>query len=337
MACYNPRPVFLVKNVSTGRNRIVFPSRKVVKPSDAIVDWSEEDVSDMALPCTHCAGCKLEYARQWSLKCMHEASFHSNNCFITLTYSDQYLPNYGSLDKSHFPKFIKALRERLRRVGLPNIKFFHCGEYGDKLGRPHYHALIFGYDFPDKVFRSSRRGNDYYESPMLNELWGKGKCIIGNVTLQSAGYVARYAVKKRYGHTAKNYYGKKVPEYAYGSNGIGRRWIEQNWREVYAYDRIVMLNHKNKPVIHKPPRYYDDYLKVVDPVLYAKVKSDRISCAESKINDNTPERLKAKEECKLYCLSRLFREYEEESRSYADITYDPHDYFLPSYIHPPDT
>lgn len=336
MACYNPRPVFLVKNVSTGRNRIVFPSRKVVKPSDAIVDWSEEDVSDMALPCTYCAGCKLEYARQWSLKCMHEASFHNNNCFITLTYSDQHLPNYGSLDKSHFSKFIKALRERLRRAALPNIKFFHCGEYGDKLGRPHYHALIFGYDFPDKVFRSSRRGNDYYESPMLDEIWGKGKCIIGNVTLQSAGYVARYALKKRYGYSAKNYYGNKVPEYAYGSNGIGRRWIEQHWREVYAYDRIVMLNTKNKPVIHKPPRYYDDYLRKVDPLLYEKIKIDRIVSAESK-TDNTPQRLKVKEECKLSCVSRLFREYDEESCSYADITYDPHDCFSPSYINPSGT
>jgi hypothetical protein len=58
------------------------------------------------------------------------------------------LPADGSLDVSHFQKFMKRLRDRIKPL---KIRFFHCGEYGDLTRRPHYHALIFGYDFPDGI------------------------------------------------------------------------------------------------------------------------------------------------------------------------------------------
>ena len=78
------------------------------------------------------------------MRCLHEASLYDNNCFITLTFNDEYV--MPSLDKSIFQKFMKRLR---RMFPDARIRYFMCGEYGDKLSRPHYHACLFGFDFPD--------------------------------------------------------------------------------------------------------------------------------------------------------------------------------------------
>ena len=42
---------------------------------------------DLKVPCGQCIGCRLERSRQWAIRCMHEASLHDKNCFITLTFS----------------------------------------------------------------------------------------------------------------------------------------------------------------------------------------------------------------------------------------------------------
>jgi hypothetical protein len=63
---------------------------------------------------------------------MKLASFVVNNGVV---------PEDGSLNVAHFQKFMKRLRDRIKPL---KIRFFHCGEYGDKTRRPHYHALIFG-------------------------------------------------------------------------------------------------------------------------------------------------------------------------------------------------
>lgn len=87
--------------------------------------------------------------------------------------------------------------KRLRKnTGCP-IRYFVCGEYGDTNGRPHYHAIIFGYDWPDKRRHSSgSRGDALYTSKKLDEQWSHGACYIGNVSPDSCGYVARYVMKK---------------------------------------------------------------------------------------------------------------------------------------------
>jgi len=102
------------------------------------------------LPCRQCIGCRLEYSRQWAIRCLHEASLYDENCYITLTYDDQKLPESydikNGLDLSHFQLFMKRLR---KKYGA-KIRFFHCGEYGEDRGRPHFHACIFNHDFQDK-------------------------------------------------------------------------------------------------------------------------------------------------------------------------------------------
>lgn len=147
------------------------------------------------LPCGKCVGCRLEKAKEWALRCYHEASLYGvNNSFITLTYAPEHLPKNGTLVPEHFTLFMK----RLRRKYKSKIRFYMCGEYGEKNHRPHYHALLFNLQFTDRTLCNIRNNNRVYKSASLLELWPYGQNEIGSVTFQSAGYVARYILKKQF-------------------------------------------------------------------------------------------------------------------------------------------
>ena len=117
------------------------------------------------LPCGKCAECLLEKARDWAVRCTHEAKMHQKDCFITLTYSDQNLPPDGKLNYTHFQLFSK----RLRKYAGKDIGFFMCGEYGESTQRPHYHACIFGWDPEDKeIWNESKHGDTLWTSKKLS-------------------------------------------------------------------------------------------------------------------------------------------------------------------------
>ena len=133
------------------------PLKGYRSPSGKITFDRKNSTGQLAeAPCGQCLGCRLDYAQEWAIRCMHEAEMQDNNSFITLTYDDQNLPRHGSLDKTHFQKFMKRMREHLSPL---KIRFYHCGEYGEKYTRPHYHSLIFGYDFPDGVWSALCRAD----------------------------------------------------------------------------------------------------------------------------------------------------------------------------------
>jgi len=140
---------------------------------------------------------------------MHEASLHERNCFITLTYDDAHLPVGGSLVPEHFVLFMKRLRFKYG----DGIRFFHCGEYGERLGRPHHHCLLFNHDFSDKVVLRGSGVSQLFSSVELDGLWPYGFSSIGTCTFQSAGYIARYTLKKVKGPGAVYHYKGRVPEY----------------------------------------------------------------------------------------------------------------------------
>ena len=147
MTCYHPLTAYwaISKN---GDRSITFDINKSCG-SGAVIK----------LPCGQCVGCRLERSRQWAVRCMHEASLYKRNCFITLTYSNEYLPPNMSLVKSDFQKFMKRLRKRCGS----SVRYYYCGEYGENFGRPHYHAILFGFDFKDKVYwRQNTNGDRCY-------------------------------------------------------------------------------------------------------------------------------------------------------------------------------
>lgn len=66
--------------------------------------------------------------------------------------------------------------------------------------RPHYHAAVFGYWPEDCMpYKKNEIGDMLYTSKTLEKIWGKGFVIVGNLTYESAAYIARYVYKKAYG------------------------------------------------------------------------------------------------------------------------------------------
>lgn len=264
-----------------------------------------------AIPCGQCIGCRLEKSRQWALRCYHEAKFHADNCFITLTYEDDYLPSGGTLVKRDLQLFMK----RLRKSKGAGIRFYACGEYGEQNGRPHYHALLFGCDFGDRVRHSvNGRGEVLYSSEELRELWPAGLNTIGEVTFDSAAYVARYCLKKVTGPNADEHYQvydadgvvyDRLPEFTVMSRrpGIGRPYYDKYGVEVRAHDNVVV----NRLYV-KPPRYYDTITeKILGEIDFKKLKLLRKRTAFKYKADNTPERRRVREKVTYLTLEKKER------------------------------
>lgn len=306
MPCYKPLQACYSEsvNVKTGKRVINFLK-------DSFTDSSLIPVEDrLLLPCGKCIGCRLERSRQWALRCVHEAELWSENCFITLTYSDENLPEGGTLVKKDFQDFMKRFRKRFSGIDMDQegnfpIRFFHCGEYGEKYGRPHYHAAIFNFIFDDLVLFKSKMGIKLYTSPSLQELWPHGFVTVGALTFESAAYVARYIMKKRYGAGADEHYDGRLPEYITMSRrpGIGAGWFEKFSSDVYPSDTCVIRGR-----VCKPPRFYDKLLESDNKALFDSIKESRKDFALSKQRDNVPERLQAREKCKELQVKRLIRE-----------------------------
>lgn len=292
MPCYHPVQAYRPR----GGGSVIFADRG--------------DCDPVTIPCRQCIGCRLERSRSWAVRCMHEAQMHDENCFLTLTYSEDNLPARGQLVYDHFQRFMK----RLRKFADPaTVRFFMCGEYGELNWRPHFHACIFGFDFADKVpFRITGSQDQLFQSASLSRLWPYGFASIGNVTFNSAGYVARYCVKKVTGFNADAHYARcdsdgpfqLEPEFAHMSlkPGIGASWLEKYSAEVFPSDFVVV-----RGVQCRVPRYYDNLLEVTDPFLFDDVKWNRELDARSRLDDNTDARLAAKETVHAARLSLLYR------------------------------
>lgn len=274
------------------------------------------------LPCGQCIGCKLERARQHAVRCQHEASLHAENSFITLTYAPEHLPKDDSLHHEHFQGFMK----RLRYYKGPT-RFFMCGEYGETnpnthiadggLYRPHYHACLFGIDWHDKEPIGQTNDITLYTSNELTKIWGMGHVTTGDVTFESAGYVARYCLKKRTGKSAPLYYklhgkinnfgpnaGNAATEYGRQSlkPGIGYNFVQKYAADLYNYDHVI-INGKESTL----PKYYNKLLKRTDPQRLQELKDEREWAGYQRREDNTPERLAVKAEVTKAAINALVR------------------------------
>jgi hypothetical protein len=237
---------------------------------------------------------------------------HKHNSFITLTFNPEELEKRDSpwsLDVRDYQLFMKRLRKKHKKT----IRFFHCGEYGDKNKRPHYHALLFGHDFPDRRLFRERDGIKLYTSTELEELWPYGFSTVGELTFQSAAYTARYIMKKHKGEGKDEHYTttdprtgeihKIQPEYCTMSrrSGLGYDWFQKYKDDVYPNDYVICNGHEIKP-----PRYYDSLLP--EHELLA-IKKKRQEAADDPITDydDRMDRLFVEEEVKIRKLETLVR------------------------------
>lgn len=281
-------------------------------PSGVVFSDTKVAGDQVLLPCGRCIGCRLDRSRDWALRCVHESKLYDQNSFITLTYDDNQLPPGCSLVPEHLQLFWKRLRRAIEPV---RIRYFACGEYGDdedlahrskfggNVGRPHYHALIFNYDFPDKVFFKKRPFGDIFTSKILAKAWPFGHSSIGALSFRSAGYVARYSLPRVNGEGAATRYFSpvpvvnpvtgevlphKVPEFGRMSNreGIGANFFRLFWQD-FA-DGFAVVDGQRLPL----PRFYKKRLKLLGR--FDDAMADAAVVGYARRSDNTPERLEVK-------------------------------------------
>lgn len=292
MPCFHPLTAYYSKDVgSSGKRGIVF--NKHVSLTGV----------PFQLPCGRCIGCRLERSRQWAVRCMHENKLHSHSAFVTLTYDPKNVPEGGSLVKRDLQLFMKRLRKKFGR----DIRFYGCGEYGDTDERPHYHLLLWNVQFPNlrHVATTKKGGKMLYTSDALSELWPQGFHWIGDVTFESAAYVARYIVKKVTGAPACDHYQRmtvdgeiidREPEFTVMSRrpGVGSAWFDRYHSEVYAHDSVIARGRECKP-----PRFYDIRFELLDTMRMEEIRKSRRRRALANKADSTEQRLRVREACEL--------------------------------------
>lgn len=238
---------------------------------------------------------------------------------LNLTYNNKNLPPGYSLSMSDYQNFIK----KLRHVTGPKLRFLGCGEYGEKFGRPHYHIILFNYRPPDTKLFERKETYNYYTSQIIEELWGNGNVILGDVSFDSIAYVARYCLKKVTGKKAAEHYQvllpdgtrlNRLPEFFTQSRkpGIAFDYWQNYKSEILTHDNIIVNGHPS-PV----PRYYDKLISETDANMHWKmsksildtIKTSRRQKALANIRkegDNSSRRRRSKE---------LFREYKLKQKA----------------------
>lgn len=311
MACYH---------LVNGYRSASFGDRSIVhRPQAGFVDLA------VTRPCGRCIGCRLEYSRSWAVRCSLEASLYEDNCFLTLTYNKDSLPKHGHLDYEAPQLFMKRLRAKFGA----DIRSFGCAEYGKKFWRPHYHLLLFNFNFFDRDRIPSKSSFPLYKSDELSKLWPFGYSSVSDLTFESAAYVSRYCTKKRNGADLKGkwvegqwqegHYTQVIPETGEvlerpkersicvsNRPGIGAPWFMRFFSDVYPLDEVVVRGHPTRP-----PRYFDKLLDEMHPELLRFVKTERRAKGSEKVVEQ--ERRNAIEFCKLLKTQKLERSFEDDS------------------------
>lgn len=324
MPCFHPLQAWYGTELTAkGKRKLVFKVRSAAKLPNVYRYFpflNPKLEPDAKVPCGRCIGCRLEKARQWAMRAVLESHLYDHCYSLTLTYDDANLARYcpdGGLHHEEFQKFMK----RYRKMFGSEIRYFMCGEYGDRHGRPHFHAIIFNHKLPDLRFHKMSGAYPLYTSKALSRIWNRGYCAVGNMSFESAGYIARYHTKVHKGQHEKMIGGfcdiktgefhKKRQEYSQASRrpGLGGDWFKQFKSDCYPKDFVTVRGIKMKP-----PKYFDYLYEKVDETALALVKERRRKHVnnQSFIDDNTPERLAQREYVKYKEYERMVRNIDND-------------------------
>lgn len=279
-----------------------------------------EGREEIEIPCGHCLGCRLDHASMWSTRITMEAKEWKKCCFVTLTYNDKNLPinknNLATLCKKDIQDFMKRLRyyekgaeswkHPITGKEENPIRYFCCGEYGPKGGRPHYHLAIFNWEPDDlKQYKINKHGDQSFKSKKLMKIWGKGFVVIEELNYNTASYIARYVQKKagiepnkreytgeliaeekideRNGKIFTHYKNKtkqpkllKEKEFLVMSRGvgIGRTYYEKN-KEKILRNKGILLKIKDNVKLKPIPRYFKKLWEQEDWEEYYRFKYEK--------------------------------------------------------------
>lgn len=186
----------------------------------------------------------MDRIEQWSDRLRFEC-IGKRNTFLTLTYSDETLPADGGLHKDELQKYFKRLRRLYEIEGKERkFKYYASGEYGDKFGRPHYHAILCGID-------------PHEDAIELQKAWGKGRIKAEPPRNGAIRYLMKYIEKQTSKERSKEIYGELEPPFALMSKGIGRKWIEDKLEYIvenggyYNKGKIKPLNEYYRRILRQ--------------------------------------------------------------------------------------
>lgn len=184
------------------------------------------------VPCGQCLHCRINIVQKWTCRLLLEYMANTSSCWATITYNEDFLPKtyidpldgniyesyqgLGTLAPDHMRLFIMRLRKKLGNI---KIRYFYCGEYGDKFGRPHYHICLFGIgaEWEDTI-------RSCWTDPISKLSMGNVK--IDPLTSENIRYTCGYAVKKLTKKTDERLNGS-YPEFVRRSIGIGKVQIDK--------------------------------------------------------------------------------------------------------------
>lgn len=273
MTCFNP---LLAERVSP-RSMKYDPKHKIkiYSTEKMLLDLPQRESGSVSeffyVPCGRCIGCRIDKARDWAVRIMCETYTSSSAWFLTLTYDNDHMDSL-SLVKKDLQDFIKKVRDKVRSYDSDiKVRYFGCGEYGDRSGRRHYHLIM--WNLPnlliDPKIVSHSKGNLLYNSELLNSIWSKGFVVLGSVTSESAQYVARYTLKKQ---GLKDYEDLDIesPFLLMSTRpGIGFDYCMAN-RQKLTIDWKILIGHEYAHI----PRYFMRILEN-DPVVGSRVVSHK--------------------------------------------------------------
>lgn len=226
---------------------------------------------ELKLPCGKCDECLTLRSFGWATRARHEISLHPDNCFLTLSYSDENLPSHLIL-KDPFQRFMKRLRDKTKK----KLSYMVSHEYGSQTFRPHHHAIIFGWS-PNKwnYLKTTNSGSKIFTSPEISDLWRDnnneiGYHSIGEANEKTAFYIASYALKGKT-HTFQHEGEIITVNDSFDCSkrpAIGLRYLLENARQLVDSGEVL-------------PRYYQKKLEQLFPDLHAQYQ-DNI-CSESRV------------------------------------------------------
>ena len=239
-----------------------------VENGKTIIDWKSSPIFDapdvITLRCGHCHECRRAHSYEWALRCALESEQHIHNCMVTLTYDNEH--NDNELHKRDLQLFLKRLR---KHIFPSKVRYFGCGEYGSKGGRPHYHLCLFGWrpDDLEYFFTSPKSGEKIYTSEILSKIWGNGYVSVGELTMQGALYSSLYMQK--YNRVSD----KETKPFLVMSRRPG---IANNWLDNIDYQTdSIIFRGRSYPV----PRFFDKKLLDNNLPLKQVVKVNRLGRA----------------------------------------------------------
>lgn len=157
-------------------------------------------------PCGQCMPCRINRRRLKTTRLLLEAEAHAHSSFCTMTIDDPHLTFVEGADGAPVWTLVKRDAtlwvKRVRKLTGPGLRFFLVGEYGNRTGRPHYHALLFGVGATDAAH-------------LCSKTWQQGFIMASEFTPERAAYCAGYMQKKWTKPEVMN--GQQQPEFSRGS------------------------------------------------------------------------------------------------------------------------